>query len=431
MKDINIILYISAALIVFYIDVITPLGYAPWVFYLLLLFIYSTYSNKKYIIHLAVLCSVLLVPGYYLSPDFPPDKFTTGINRIEAVIIMFIIVILGLREEKAKKISTEILDRITDLFVAVDKKFKVIFLNKSAMDFAGIKEDTTGKDLFEIVPPDVVEFTKVQFHQALLQKEPVHFKLNIQSLARVVEVSVYSSEKGLSALARDITEKVTAEKKLMNLLQEKEMLLREMHHRTKNNFQLVLSLLNLQIYSIKDKLAVQILNETRSRLNSVTILYDRLFKSGDIHTINLHTFISDIILNMETAANYGVLHMDHDLQIEDTGITIDAAIPIGLIINELYTNSLKYAFEGAGTGKVSIQMNFPDDETLIILYKDNGKGLPEGFDLYKSKGLGISIIAAFVDQLEGNITCSSNYGAVFEMKLKVRKHPETLEALTV
>ena len=415
-----------AGLLVFIIDALTPLGYAPWFFYVVLLSLYIIYTDKKYITALASFYTILLIPGYYLSPPATSEYYIPIINRVAAALIMLLLAILGLRDAAVKKISAEILERIKDLFIAVDKNFKITFFNKSAMLISGLRENPVGRDIYEVFPVLQNELIQSRINTAFISREPVNFQYSLRVSKNILDITLYGSEKGISVFARDITEKVRAERKLTNLLHEKDMLMREMHHRTKNNFQLVLSLLNLQISTIQDELAIKILNETRGRLLSITILYDKLYRSGNFYTVAMESFISEIIEGMETAANFGMIKMHNELKIEDARIGIEAAIPIGLIINELYTNSIKYAFDGSMAGSILVEMKFIDQNTLFIRYKDNGKGLPENFNL-ENGGLGSSIISGFVAQLDGEISHRNNKGAEFEMKLKVTKNQKTAE----
>jgi PAS domain S-box-containing protein len=412
-------LFFGAGILVFYMDTLIPLGYAPWFMYVVLLFLYLNYTNKKHIVYLASFYAFLTIIGFFLSPPVSAYISMPIINRVMGISILIFLAILGMKEEAARKISSEILERIKDLFIAVDHKLRIVFLNKAAQQFVGSSEDVIGHDVLEVIPNHDNVVLKKKLQEAFLTQIPIHFELDLSNSEKYLDVSIYTSKKGLSVFAKDITERVLAEKKLAQLLEEKEVLMREMHHRTKNNFQLVLSLLNLQINSIQDELSVKILNETRSRLSSITLLYDRLFSSGGYYKVDLSMFISDIVNNMESAANFGVIRMKNELNLESAWIGIESAIPLGLIINELYTNSLKYAFNDSRMGSIKLDMKFIDDNILSVKYCDNGKGLPDGFDLENSGGLGGSIVAAFINQLNGSIEYRNNNGAEFEMKLKV------------
>jgi PAS domain S-box-containing protein len=422
MKNLTKLIYFGAGFVVFYIDTVTPLGFTPWFLYIFLLFTYILYSNKQKIVAIASFYAILIITGYFLSPPLIANEGIPLVNRLIGIIMVAFLAVLGLKEEAAKKISSEILERIKDLFIAVDEKLNITFLNKSAMEFVGTQEDVVGRDVLEVIPNHDNVVLKKRMQEALYTRTPLHFELDLSNSDKYLDVSIYTSSKGLTVIAKDITERILAEKRLVKLLEEKETMMKEMHHRTKNNFQLVLSLLNLQINSVKDELAIKILNETRARLTSITLLYDKLFRTGDFYTVDMQMFISDIIKNMEMAANFGIIRMNHDLNIEPAKIGIECAIPLGLIMNELYTNSLKYAYNGSRTGNIKLEMVFLDNNTLYVKYNDNGKGLPENFNLGDAGGFGSSIISAFVEQLTGEIAFRNNNGAEFEMKLNVSRY---------
>jgi PAS domain S-box-containing protein len=423
MINARFLLFIAAGTIVFIIDTIAPLGYGIWLLYILLIYFFISYSDKNNIKILSGIYICFLIGGYFLSPPAVELKYIPIFNRFTTALILTFFTVLGIREKEAKKISSELLERIKDIFIAIDRKFRIIFMNNSAQKFLGLPEEAAGKSYFEIFPEAKNSIFEESFTKSFTEQHPVHFEGEILSTGNFFDVSVYPSDKGLSLFAKDITKTVISERKLKKLLHEKEVLLKEIHHRTKNNFQLILSLLNLQLNNIHEELTVRILNETRARILSIASLYDKLHFSGNIYSVNMHHFIKDIVVKMDTAANFGIVKMDHELDIDNIFLRLDTAIPIGLIINELYTNSLKYAFNGSRQGAIKIKICFEDEKHLLIKYKDNGKGLPEHFNL-DSGSLGTSIISSFVEQLDGSISFFNDHGAEFDIRLKVEKPEE-------
>jgi PAS domain S-box-containing protein len=412
-------IFVLAGIGVYYIDSITPLGYAPWFLYIFLLFIYLHYTNKKHISYLAAFYIFLIIPGYFFAPPVAANQMVPITNRTMGIFMITFLAVLGLKEEAAKKISSEILERVKDLFFAIDQKLQIVFINKSAKEFVGTEDDIIGRDIIEVIPNHNNVLLKKNIQEAFHSQKPVHFELELSNSEKYLDVSIYSSKKGLSVFAKDITERVVAEKQLAKLLQEKELMIREIQHRTKNNFQLVMSLINLQINSIEDELAKKILNQTRSRISSITLLYDRLFGTGGYFQVDLSIFIADIVNNI--AANHWAIQTENELNLEPAMVAIESAIPLGLIINELYTNSLKYAFTGSNKCTIKLETKFLADNQLQVKFSDNGKGLPDGFDFEQDGNHGCSIIAAFVNQLNGTIEYRNNNGAEFEMILKIKR----------
>ena len=215
-------------------------------------------------------------------------------------------------------------------------------------------------------------------------------------------------------LMTEIDIRLNAEKQLSKNLHEKEVLLREVHHRVKNNLQIIISLLNLQSRFITDEATLSAFRECQNRVRAMALVHEKLYRSTDLATIDLDNYIrflgSNLLDFFGTLGKGITLTMD----IHDIFLAIDTAIPFGLIINELISNSLKYAFPGGRKGEISISIH-RQDHTLTILYKDNGVGISEDFDWRNAKSMGLQLITALVDQLDGTIELDRTAGTLFTM----------------
>ncbi len=189
---------------------------------------------------------------------------------------------------------------------------------------------------------------------------------------------------------------------LETAVKEREILLREIHHRVKNNLQIVSSLLNLQSNNITEKTAADVLKDSQDRIKSLSILHEKLYKSKSLSNINFKTYISEIIQNLDSSFNLKSKHITIEQHIDNTNLHIDFLVPCGLIINELITNSLKYAFSNTNNGKIYISGQLIQD-TYQIIIKDNGKGFPLGFNPKQSKTLGLRLVQGLVRQIKGEI----------------------------
>jgi PAS domain S-box-containing protein len=211
----------------------------------------------------------------------------------------------------------------------------------------------------------------------------------------------------------------SASKQIKASLEEKEILLKEIHHRVKNNLQVVSSLLNLQSRYIKDEEAIKVFEESQKRVEVMALIHEKLYLSKDLTSINFSEYTKGLIIDL--FESYGVNYRDIKLNIDinNTSLGIDAAIPCALIINELISNSLKYAFpkrtdSGESQNEISVKFcNEQDKYTLII--SDNGVGLPEGFDLQNSKSLGLRLVYILTKQLNGNLEINNNNGTEFKI----------------
>ncbi len=217
----------------------------------------------------------------------------------------------------------------------------------------------------------------------------------------------------------DISGLVEAEKKLKNLVAEKEVLVKESNHRIKNNLQLMASLLNLQLVNTKDKKIQSILSDSRNRLTSVSFLHDYLYRSSDLNEVNVQTYLYKIVDHIRSINDNDARKIKIVKDIDNFTISSSLAISIGLIINELITNAVKYAFKNKEKGLILIELK-KEDRMILLILKDNGAGLPEKINLPKSKTLGFQIVHSMVSQHNGSIEYKMNDGAEFTIKLSLK-----------
>jgi two-component sensor histidine kinase/methyl-accepting chemotaxis protein len=209
---------------------------------------------------------------------------------------------------------------------------------------------------------------------------------------------------------------------LQNSLSEKEVLLKEIHHRVKNNLQVISSLLYLNSKKFKDKETQDIFKESQNRVKSIALVHERLYQSKDLGKIDFKEYVRRLTddLFRSYAVNQSVIKLL--INIEQIFISIDTAVPCGLIINEIISNSLKYAFPNAEELKKDciIKIEFVNNEAndSILIISDNGIGLPEGIDIKKTKSLGLQLVDTLIDQLEGTLEIDLSTGTEFKFKFK-------------
>jgi len=207
----------------------------------------------------------------------------------------------------------------------------------------------------------------------------------------------------VSGIGHDITEKKESEELITQSLQEKEILLKEVHHRVKNNLQLVSSILNLQSSYVKDEKTLTVLKDSQNRIKSMSFIHESLYQTKNFSSINLSEYISELSKNLvHSYSNYeGDIKLKLDIQ--NVFLNLDLAIPCGLIINEILSNALKYAFNKiSGNEELSVNM-IVDGDYLTLLIGDNGIGLPKGIDFKNTDSLGLQIVTTLVEQLYGTI----------------------------
>jgi len=218
-------------------------------------------------------------------------------------------------------------------------------------------------------------------------------------------------------LTTEIGIRLNAEKELNKTVGQKEILLREVHHRVKNNLQIIISLLNLQSRYIKDEATRSAFRESQSRVRAMALVHEKLYQSTDIGKLDLGNylkFLGDNLFQFFGMKGKGItLTMD----IRNVFLAIDTAIPLGLIINELISNSLKYAFPEGRKGEISLMIH-QQGYTLTLQYKDNGIGIPKDFDWRNAESLGLRLIISLVDQLDGTIELDQSSGTMFTIIVK-------------
>jgi len=216
----------------------------------------------------------------------------------------------------------------------------------------------------------------------------------------------------LQSVGRDVTEERIAQQKIQESLQEKEVLLREIHHRVKNNLQIVSSLLKLQAAHLDDSQARATFADSHSRINSMALIHERLYRSGDLARVDFAAYTHDLMIHL--FRSYGATRRGivHQIDIPNLQLRVDNAIPCGLIINELVTNALKHAFPGQQEGQVTIRMAC-DEEGYRLTVQDDGVGLPPGLDIGQTDSLGLQLVHTLTAQLDGSLTLLAGPGAGF------------------
>lgn len=226
---------------------------------------------------------------------------------------------------------------------------------------------------------------------------------------------------------RDVTERVHAEERIHRSLQEKEILLKEVHHRVKNNMQVISSLLNLHSSSIKNARARSIFLESQNRVKSMALVHEILYQTKDLASVDMVHYTKKLL---------GVLQQSYAAQakfiaiapkIANISLDVDAAIPCGLIINELVTNALKHAFAAGKKGRITITMEKRNRTHVVLTVRDDGKGLPKGFSSKQHSSLGLTLVNALVEQLKGSLMIGGTRGTTFSVVFP--KERETLNAV--
>ena len=221
----------------------------------------------------------------------------------------------------------------------------------------------------------------------------------------------------------DVTDRKMIDQQLQASLKEKEVLLQEVHHRVKNNMQVMISLINLQCEKIEDRHICEELNTAVDRINSMALVHNQLYKSKDFLKVDINQYIKNIAENLFVSRGVDTAKISLKIGKNDIVLSLDSAISCGLIINELVTNSIKHAFPENRKGAIRIEFGYLGDGQLEIRVSDNGVGVPVNFDFKGSDTLGVQIVKALAEhQLGGTVELDSTKGTKFFIRFKERSH---------
>ena len=214
----------------------------------------------------------------------------------------------------------------------------------------------------------------------------------------------------VQVVVQDITERKRAENLIKASLEEKEVLLKEIHHRVKNNLQIISSLLDLQSNNL-DEVARGIFEDSQNRINSMALIHEELYNSTDLARVDFETYASNLTETL--IGTYGAASVGLEIEVDALPLTLDKAIPMGLIINELVSNSLKYAFPEGGAGRIRISLKATDEESFALVVGDDGIGLPEDVQPQNPSTLGLRLVYTLAQQLRGKVELSREDGTYF------------------
>ncbi len=225
-------------------------------------------------------------------------------------------------------------------------------------------------------------------------------------------------------ISEDITGRIIAERKIKGSLKEKDVLMKEIYHRVKNNMQIIASLLSLQIEHVGDEKSKAILRDSQSRVKTMAMIHEKLYMSRDLSHINFKGYVDNLMSNIVYTYDVNKNKIQIDLDVDNVNLNMETAIPIGLIINEIVVNSIKYAFPD-GTGKITVKLKC-ENGNFILTVGDNGLGLPAGLDMESLNSLGLVLVNNLVEQIDGKLTLYTKEGTTFKIAFKEVRYQQRI-----
>ena len=219
----------------------------------------------------------------------------------------------------------------------------------------------------------------------------------------------------IAGICEDISDRKFTEARIQAALREKEILLKEIHHRVKNNMQVVSSLLQLQAQYIEDEPTLALFEESQTRIHSMALIHEQLYQSENLDRIDLPIYVENLVANLYQSFGCGSNSIQFNLNVDPIFLNIETAIPCGLIINELVSNSLKYAFTQSLAGEININFHEITSQQFHLSIQDNGSGFPADFDVENAETLGVRLVRMLTHQLEGTLVIDSQCGTCYHI----------------
>lgn len=319
-----------------------------------------------------------------------------------------------------------IINALPDIIFRIDKKgifLDVLTNNEELLLYP--KSEFLGKKINQFFPLCFVKKSNECIRRALRNENniiqeyrlPKTTKINGFFEARYAKIN----DNEVLIVVRDITETKQAAEELKKSLNEKEVLLKEIHHRVKNNLQVISSILNLQSSFIKDNHTINILKESQNRIKSMAFIHESLYQNKDFSNVNFADYVRNLCNTLFYTYNTSDDFVKLKMEISPIKLSIDNAIPCGLIINELVSNALKYAFPNSAKGELIIRV-FQQKNQLNIEVEDNGIGFPENVNFRNTDSLGLQLVITLVEQLNAQIELISKEGCKFAVKMNIESN---------
>lgn len=386
------------------------------------------------------------------------NNYEVQLKRKDGELIWVIIHVSPIYNKKGELIYLEgIMADITDrkraenLLIESEEKYRTLFesdpdytilmdlngylldVNPAALDITGLnREELVGKHFsrLNIFPEDVKKYNIEHFTNLIYEDKKISFISRIYDYKGDIcwiEVKKTIVKKNdqinyILLICSDITERKRDEDRIKASLKEKELLLKEIHHRVKNNMQIISSLISLQKQYV-DEVTYNVLTDSQNRINSMAMIHEKLYQPTNLNRINISDYIKNLVydLSITLASPWNIVKPTFD--IDDISLNIETAAPCGLIINELVSNSIKYAFPPETEGKIYMSLKKSNQGCELII-SDNGIGIPEDIDYKNTKSLGLQLVNNLVSQLNGEIKLERKEGTTFKITFKELKYKE-------
>ena len=337
---------------------------------------------------------------------------------------------MALRESEER--FRQVVNQAADPFYLTDRHGKIVDVNESACTVLGYSREELLKlgigdfsvDSTYRSPETIQQNSEARWQELIKGKtvtvERMHRRKDGTTFPVEVRIGLieFGAQRYRLSMARDITSRRQSEERIESSLKEKEVLLKEVNHRVKNNLQIISSLLNLQSRESLDEPAQKILQDSRDRIKAMALIHEKLYESENLSRIDFGDYLRSLASGMHESYGLGSRQIDLTIESVSTYMAIDTAIPCGLMVNELVSNAMKHAFPADHKGHINVSLSCRKDR-LILSVRDDGVGLPDDFSAHAPQTLGMKLIDALVSQLDGELKITNENGTQFEVTFPI------------
>jgi len=332
------------------------------------------------------------------------------------------------RLKRSEETYRTLAENANDIIFIISLEDRLEYVNKFAANMLGFEpHELVGKLRQNLFPMEISDKQRKNIDRAIETQSPVRSECKIALPRRALWLDTNliplkdKKDKifAVMGISRDITEQKQVEEDLRTSLNEKEILLKEIHHRVKNNMQIISSLINLQSDYATDEATVKMFEDSKNRIRSMALIHEKLYMSDDISLIEFSKYIKSLTSKLLEFYSSKARLITINVISDNITMDIDYAIPCGLIINELVSNAIKYAFPNGNDGNITIQMH-QKGENYVLSVEDDGVGFPQGINFSNPKTLGLQIVHTLTLQLGGDIELETNGFTRFRISFKVK-----------
>ncbi|RLC52203.1 MAG: hypothetical protein DRI23_03355 [Candidatus Cloacimonadota bacterium] len=308
-----------------------------------------------------------------------------------------------------------------DALVILNNGVEIVQINSEFEKLFGYTEkEVIGKFINNLIVPEELNEESIGYAKAITSGKTISFesvrnhkngtKIDIEAIGKPIKLG--ENQLALLVIYRDISVRKKHEQQIMRDLEEKEVLLKEVHHRVKNNMQVISSMLKLQSRYIDDKKALELFKNSQDRVKSMALIHERIYNSPDLASVNFEEYVRNLAHNLFVSSRINSNNVVLEIDIKNIAVNMNKAVPLGLIINELISNALKHAFPNERKGKLSISIKKKKDKFELIV-ADDGVGCKKDLEFEKADTLGLQLVHALTQQLKGELQFNSGNGTRF------------------